>query len=184
MDTIFFTSNYYTSPFQVGDHHLARAFAADGWRVAFISAPITPFHLFSSKQELLKERLHNYRQKGQIFTLGEGEIHAYVPGAWLVPKKIPLLNSRNFHQQWHHLITPSLTKWLAEHGFSSPDLLYFSSSRFAALLKEIPTGSPCSGSWTRRLAIVTTLARMKLNAARWPKKWIWWFIPHIHLRGW
>ncbi len=67
MDAIFFTSNYYTSPFQVGDHHLARAFAADGWRVAFISAPITPFHLFSSKQELLKERLHNYRQKGQNF---------------------------------------------------------------------------------------------------------------------
>ncbi len=86
MDAIFFTSNYYTS-FQVGDHHLVRAFAADGWRVAFISAPITPFHLFSSKQELLKERLHNYRQKGQIFTLGEGEIHAYVPGACWCQRK-------------------------------------------------------------------------------------------------
>lgn len=138
MDAIFFTSNYYTSPFQVGDHHLARAFAADGWRVAFISAPITPFHLFSSKQELLKDRLRNYLQKGQIYTIGEGEIHAYVPGAWLVPKNIPLLNSHSLHQKWHRLITPSLRKWLAQHGFSSPDLLYFSSSRYAPLLKEIP----------------------------------------------
>lgn len=140
MDAIFFTSNYYTSPFQVGDHHLARAFAADGWRVAFISAPLTPFHLFTNKQEMLKERLGSYRQGGQIFPIGEGEIHAYVPGALLVPKKVPLLDSRFFHQQWHRLFSPSLKNWLANHGFNSPDLLYFSSSQFAPFLKELPHG--------------------------------------------
>lgn len=138
MKAIFFTSNYYESPFQVGDHHLARSFAADGWQVAFISVPITPFHLFSKQRKTLKERLGNYRSKGQLHKVGRGEILSYVPGAWAVPRQFPLLNSAAFSDFWPKLTLPSLKAWLNQHGFGTVDLLYFSSTLYAPLLKELP----------------------------------------------
>ena len=58
-------SNYYTSVFQVGSHHYARAFSKLGYEVAFISFPISPFHKLVSKntQELL-DRETIYKNNG------------------------------------------------------------------------------------------------------------------------
>jgi glycosyltransferase involved in cell wall biosynthesis len=138
MKAIFFTSNYYESPFQVGDHHLARSFAVDGWEVAFISVPITPFHYFSKQKRTLKERLKIYRSKGRLHQVGQGKILSYVPGAWAVPRRLPLLNSAAFSDFWPKLTHPSLKAWLNQHGFGSADLLYFSSSLYAPMLKDLP----------------------------------------------
>jgi hypothetical protein len=41
-------SNPWNSVFQVGSHHLAREFLKLGYEVAFISDPISPFHLLNS----------------------------------------------------------------------------------------------------------------------------------------
>lgn len=137
MKAIFFTSNYYGSPFQVGDHHLARAFAADGWQVAFISAPITPFHSFSKQKKMLKNRSENYRNDGHLHRVGQGEILSYVPWAWVTPRKFPFLNSQALSNLWPKLTHPSLVTWLDQHGYGSVDLLYFSSVMYSPLLKEI-----------------------------------------------
>ena len=138
MKAIFFTSNYYESPFQVGDHHLARSFAANGWQVAFISTPITPFHIFSKQKKTLKERYQIYKSHGHHYKVGQGEILSYVPGAWATPKKYPLLNSASFSKFWPKLTSPSLKSWLDDHGFDAVDLIYFSSSLYEPWLNALP----------------------------------------------
>jgi hypothetical protein len=82
--------------------------------------------------------LGNYQSGGQSHKVGQGEILSYVPGAWAIPRKFPLLNSAAFSDFWPKLTTPSLTTWLNQHGFGSVDLLYFSSTLYAPLLKDLP----------------------------------------------
>jgi hypothetical protein len=57
-------NNYWTSPFQVGSHHLARAFVKRGWEVAFISEPVSPFHGLRGLHPELRERFAYYRAGG------------------------------------------------------------------------------------------------------------------------
>jgi hypothetical protein len=54
-------ANYWTSPFQVGSHHLARGLARAGWTVGFVSDPISPFHWVSSPRQELSKRYDLYR---------------------------------------------------------------------------------------------------------------------------
>jgi len=49
-------ANYYTSPFQVGSHHYARAFEKLGYEVLFISNPISPIHKIFANSNEQKER--------------------------------------------------------------------------------------------------------------------------------
>src|SRR4051794_32053655 len=87
-------SQYWTSPFQVGSHHLARTYAEMGWRVGFISNPISPFHLLAPSPEL-KARYSIYRSGG-ISDIG-GAVWSYVPAALATPAKRPLLRSHWLH---------------------------------------------------------------------------------------
>ncbi len=135
---IFFVSNYYDSPFQVGDHHLARAFAEDGWRIAFVSAPVSPFHLLTGLTETLRERYRNYFQGGVDDAFDPGSIWSYVPGALLVPKNVPLFRRDFVLDHWHRFTFPSLIKKLRNQGFSEVDLIYSSTWRFHGCFDLIP----------------------------------------------
>src|SRR5437879_12651385 len=73
--------NYWDSPFRVGSHHLARGFADSGWRVAYISDPISPLHWLSRRTGALSERFDNYRV-GRANRRAR-PVWAYVPGALL-----------------------------------------------------------------------------------------------------
>jgi glycosyltransferase involved in cell wall biosynthesis len=126
-------SNYWTSPFQVGDHHIARSLVRLGWDVAFVSAPISPPHLFK-KSDLL-QRYAIYQNGGEKFL--DDHLWAYIPGALLVPFKAPILDSKWLHYNWWHFSLPNIIGKIKENGFGKVDLLYLGSILQPFLLDEI-----------------------------------------------
>lgn len=125
-------SNYWSSPFQVGSHHLANGFLAAGCEVAFFSDPISPFHRFAGGSESLKERVAINRIGG--ISEETGKLWAYVPNAWLTPHNKPILNSKFVAKNWISLTSPSLRNILENRGFDKVDLLYIDSPCYLGLL--------------------------------------------------
>lgn len=119
-------SHYWTSPFQVGGHHLARAFAARGWRVAFVSDPITPLHLASGVTDDLRARFSIYRAGG--IDVPGSLIWAYVPGAVIAPHRGLALDRRFVQHVWHRLTVPNVRAKVRDHGFGAVDLLVLDSN--------------------------------------------------------
>src|SRR5258708_18974051 len=95
---LFATTNFFASPFQVGSHHLAREFANAGWRVAFVSNPVSPLHWFGRGDAQVRQRWQAYRQGGQLDPATG--IWAYVPAALLPPNPRPLLRSSAIARNW------------------------------------------------------------------------------------
>lgn len=124
-------SNYWTSCFQVGSHHLAREFARLGYEVAFISDPISPLHLL--KSDGLKERFQIYASGGKQ----EGSIWTYLPATLLPPHRKPLLQSEWVHRHWHQLTFPNMVRKVKSRGFEEVDILYFDTAIQSFWLKEI-----------------------------------------------
>jgi glycosyltransferase involved in cell wall biosynthesis len=114
--------NSWRSPFQVGSHHLARAFVRMGWEVGFVSDPISPWHLFGGSGREFHDRWGLYRQEG-AYDL-EGRLWAYVPGALFTPHNRPLLKSEWVHRRWPSLSLPDLVRVVRRKGFGRVDLLY------------------------------------------------------------
>jgi len=116
-------SNYWTSPFHVGSHQIARTLVRMGWEVGFVSAPISPLHLLGRTD--FRRRHELYRSGGSRFL--DGRLWAYVPGAWLVPYDFPFLRSRWLLHHWHRLTVPDMVAKARENGFGRVDLLYLDS---------------------------------------------------------
>lgn len=131
-------ANHWTSPFQVGSHHLAREFVRRGYEVAFVSDPVSPFHLLAGAGASLRERLRIHRQGG-LRDLG-GKLWAYVPGALLTPHNKPLLRSRWVQRSWEYLTYPNVVFQAVKRGFGEVDLLYLDSPAQAFWLKYIQAG--------------------------------------------
>ncbi len=131
-------ANFWTSPYQVGSHHLAREFARRGWQVAFLSDPISPFHLLGGKGGELRERFRIYRQGG-VRDLN-GKLWTYVPFALASPHNKPFLRSGWIQKNWPILSLPNLVLKAAQQGFGEVDLLYFDSVAQAFWLKYIKAG--------------------------------------------
>ncbi len=112
-------SNYWTSVFQVGSHHLAREFLKLGYEIAFISDPISPLHLLASRH--FKDRFAIYRNDG----IQEDSLWSYVPATLLPPYHLPLLQSEWVHRHWHQWTFPSVVKKVKQRGFQEVDILYF-----------------------------------------------------------
>jgi glycosyltransferase involved in cell wall biosynthesis len=124
-------SNPWNSVFQVGSHHLAREFVKLGYEVAFISDPISPFHLLNSTA--LKARFELYCSGG----VHENNLWAYVPATLLPPQNKPFLRSEWVHRHWDQLSFPSVVRKAKENGFGEVDLLYFDSAIQSFWLKEL-----------------------------------------------
>jgi glycosyltransferase involved in cell wall biosynthesis len=118
-------TNYWTSPFQVGSHHLARAFLQRGWQVGFISEPISPWHFLKGVSGDLRDRLAIYRQGGQ-WRHG-GNLWSYVPGTLLTPHNQPVLRSDWVYRNWARFTLPDVRSLAAVNGFGDVDLLYIDS---------------------------------------------------------
>jgi glycosyltransferase involved in cell wall biosynthesis len=114
--------HYWTSPFQLGGHHLGRAFAAAGWDVAYISNPISWFHRLKGGSGQLDER-RRIHDAGGLTDL-DGHLWTYVPLALLTPHNAPILRTPWVHDHWHRLTATPLKTVLAERGFERVDLLY------------------------------------------------------------
>lgn len=124
--------NYWTSCYQVGSHHIARAFAAAGWEVAFLSSPITPLNLARPSNPELKDRLAIYKPGG-IRDCDE-RLWAYIPFAILTPDMLP----RTWVQTlWPRLSYPNVYRQLDKQGFTNVDLVYIDNVRMVGLLDRI-----------------------------------------------
>lgn len=121
---IFISAIDFESPVQIGDHQLARQFAQDGWEIAFLSTPITPFHLLGRHREIIRRRFQTYRQGGVRHKLGAGEIWSYVPAALVIPKNNRLLNRPWVYHHWIRWTVPNIAAALKKQGFAAVDLLY------------------------------------------------------------
>ncbi len=117
--------NYWRSPFQVGSHQMARAFARAGWEVAYLSDPVTPLHLAAGWNVDLQERLAIWCMGGAGACAGR--LWTYVPVALAAGHNKPLLRSAAVHRNWHRWTLPNLVRTVREHGFGSVDLLYIDS---------------------------------------------------------
>ncbi len=130
------SGNYWLSPFQVGSHQLARGFVKAGWDVAFVSDPISPFHLLSrNNMEILKERFSLYKDNGHYDL--NGHLWAYVPGALLTPHNKRLLRSGFVHKYWSYWTIPNLAALVKSKGFGEIDLVCFDNANQSFWLKEI-----------------------------------------------
>lgn len=123
MKAIFVSGIDYESPIQIGDHHLARQFASAGWDVAFISLPVTPFHLFSKNRSTIKRRFRNFFKRGVKYQYGDGSIWSYVPASMVIPKNRSFLGKR-IYNNWHKTLFPQFEKLLTENNFDNVDLVY------------------------------------------------------------
>lgn len=146
-------ANYWMSPFQVGSHHLARAFVRQGWDVGFVSDPISPVHLLGRRSHELTERYRLYRAGGVRST--EEPVWAWVPGAALTPHNKPLLKSRWVWWNWARLAYPSVPSTLRRHGFGAVDCLY--------------VDSPIHLSWLGGIQYGTSVYRVADNPAGFDK---------------
>ena len=113
---------YWDSPFQLAGHHLARAFAAAGWRVAYVSVPVSPLHLLRRSSPSIRARFRSWRQGGRMEATGD--LWSYVPATLLAPRNSPILRSKWVIENWWRLSLPNIRRTAARHGFGSVDLLY------------------------------------------------------------
>jgi glycosyltransferase involved in cell wall biosynthesis len=119
------TPNYWTSPYQVGSHNLARSFVRAGWEVAFISDPLSPWHLGRGFTSDFRRRFAIYRKGG--YENLDGQLWTYVPFAGMTPHNKPILRSGFVHRYWHRWTLPDVVAKVKERGFGRVDLLYIDS---------------------------------------------------------
>ena len=122
--------NYYTSVFQVGSHHYARAFGRMGYKVLFISNPISPIHKIFANSEELKEREEIYKSGGRR----DGNILYYVPKALFTPYNKPFLSSKLVINNWFKFTYPNLLDYIRRNNFLDVDILWFDSALFWFLI--------------------------------------------------
>jgi len=115
---LFFAPTYYTSPYQGGGQHYARAFAKLGFKVLYISNPISPLHRFFSNKEHYHRRLEIHRKGGGI----KDGVRYYVPHALIVPHNKPILSSRWVADNWYRF--SDVLKYIDDKGFSEVDLIW------------------------------------------------------------
>lgn len=128
-------SNYWQSPLQVGSHHLARGFAKAGWKVGFLSDPISPWHLGAVGSDLIRDRIMAYRSGGNWDM--NGAVWHYVPCALFPPRNGVLFKSEWVHRSWLSLSWPDPVKKLQDRGFLDVDLFYCDSPLHACWLNRI-----------------------------------------------
>ncbi len=117
--------NFWDSPFQVGSHNIAKAFVQNGWKVAFISDPISPLHFLKKENSEIDGRIKLNKSGGEWKL--ENQLWTYVPFSLITPYNKPIFNSEWVLENWYKLTIPSVKNKLEEAGFGSVDLIYIDS---------------------------------------------------------
>jgi glycosyltransferase involved in cell wall biosynthesis len=117
-------ANHWSSPYQVGSHNYARVFAKNGWKVLFVSDPISPFHFLSRNNLEIKDRYGIY--KGNHKT-DYKNIMTYVPMALITPNEKPVFRTGFVAKNWQKMTIPDVTKFAVKNGFGEVDILWFDS---------------------------------------------------------
>ena len=117
-------------------HQIARSLVTLGWKVAFLSAPISLPHLLHAKKNQLKARYRIYKSNGKYDL--NNNLWAYVPGAILTHNNQPLFKSRWLQNNWSDLCLPNLKVTLEKHDFGEADLILVDFIDYAILQEMIP----------------------------------------------
>ena len=115
------STQHWNSVFQLGSHHIARCFAQRGWRVGFVSAPISALHLAGLGRDVA-ERVASWRSGGAIDA--KSGVWHYVPFAPVPWGATPYFRGRRVVSAAWRLSGPLLTAVLRRAGFDRPQLAY------------------------------------------------------------
>lgn len=113
------STQHWRSPFQIGTHHIARQFARRGYRVGFLSAPLSPLHLLPGIGSDKRARFASMLRGGEVDS-DNGVWHA-VPFALLSSAPAPVLGSAWAVRNAWRTCVPSLRRLLRRGGFERPD---------------------------------------------------------------
>lgn len=127
------TPNYYTSKYQVGSHNYARAFEKLGYKVAFISSPISLLHFMFVNNESLKTRNEIYKKDG----VDVGNIWYYVPKSVITPQNKFILKTSFIFNNWYKFSKNNIINMLEKKGFDSVDILWIESPYYKFMLESI-----------------------------------------------
>ena len=130
MKVIFGSANHWTSPYQVGSHAWARLFARNGFDVAYVSDPVTPWHWLEQKNwSRTWERFALWQGGGVLEE--DGRLRAWTPLSFISPRNSPFFRSNWALHRWSSFGFPSAETKLRQWGFESPDILWLDSVRHA-----------------------------------------------------
>lgn len=117
------SNTYWRSPFQVGANHLAREFIKHGWKVFFLSDPISVMHLFKSgNKDGVYDCFSDWLQGVQTDLGGKVKYYSPFTPFW-VPLNFPFLRSKFVLDTWHKLTLPNIQKIITQNRYDEVDLL-------------------------------------------------------------
>lgn len=115
----------WSSPIKVGSHAIVSQLLENGWRVAYISAPISPLHFIKHRQPIFKERLR-VMKAGGCKDFAEKLWH-YVPFSLITPGNMVFNNMPWIFNYWQTLSLPNVLKKIIEQGFGDVDVIFMDS---------------------------------------------------------
>ncbi len=123
----------YWSALQVGSQHIARQLVARGWRVIYLSAPVTPLHFLRLSSFELKRRFGAALRGPTLHC--QGRLEAHVPFACVGPDGRDILRRPLVTANWWRTsLNGALRAVLRE---PEVDLLYIDNLSYAFLLDEL-----------------------------------------------
>jgi glycosyltransferase involved in cell wall biosynthesis len=117
------TSAYgWTSEVQLSAHHLARHLVQTGWRVCFLTVPISFMHQLRFQRNPAFRRKQREWLDGGHFDL-DRRLLAYTPYTLLPASRLPGLRSSWVQRHWSWFSLPDPIAVLERNGFGRPDLM-------------------------------------------------------------
>lgn len=135
MKAIFFEHLPYLGTYYVGSHQFARRFIKDGWKIFWISHPISPLHFIYPRKKDFSIRYKAWLKGPEKFE--KANLLYYSPLTILPSTNFPLLNSKFIALNSINLTIPNLKNILKKYYFLEPDLIWLTNPIFAPFVKNI-----------------------------------------------
>ena len=127
----------YRSTARVGSHAIARAFVAGGADVCWVGTPLYPTTLVRSQPDAqTRRRVAIWKHGGEIT---DERVTEYYPLTLLPVVNRPFFRSRFAAVNTLRATIPPVGRVMRRHGFSTPDLLWLSASRFSFPMMSLVT---------------------------------------------
>jgi glycosyltransferase involved in cell wall biosynthesis len=110
-----FTTHHFQSPLRVGSYYYAEYFLKKVFDILYVSAPITPLHLFRWSRVFVKDRISINKR---IQKIHGSSLHHLVPFSLIAPDNLPILRSAFIQNNWHNTILNTI------NYSTKPDLIY------------------------------------------------------------
>ncbi len=114
---------HWDSFIHIGSHQYAKQFARNGYKVAYISEPISPLHyIFAKERKPLKEKTRVWYRGGKW--VEDGKIWTYVPFTLIPVHRRSFLMSRWIVENSNRITLPYIGNMLKRNNFKEVDVLF------------------------------------------------------------